>query len=256
MQQVSNGWDEPFYFRVTRGMSEHHRVVTRQGYNPNLTGTEGVWPYGGSYAFPPAASIMTISSTSVNDTSIGTGARLVLVGGLDAQYNEVQEIVQLNGQTPVSTIFEYLRCHTIIVLTAGALGQNDGGIFMGTGTVTAGVPANRYEYAAPGDNISQSLHYTVPAGWTATAVDVAGSSSQSSTNQHTVFYTKSRVEGGLFIRGGSVVCSGVAFSIPTTLSRELPPKTDTLVIAETSDTNVHIAGLVRFILTKEGYTIV
>jgi hypothetical protein len=52
------------------------------------------------------------------------------------------------------------------VLTAGTGGVNAGQIYVGTGTVTAGVPANVYGHVAVGDNQSLTGHFTVPAGYT------------------------------------------------------------------------------------------
>jgi hypothetical protein len=114
-----------------------------------------------------AASVLKVSSSSANDTSAGTGARTVELFGLDGDYNEINEVVILNGQTAVNTTLSYLRINRMIVRSAGSGGSNDGIIYAGTGTVTTGVPANIYA-TINGDGSNQTLMavWTVPAGYT------------------------------------------------------------------------------------------
>jgi hypothetical protein len=111
---------------------------------------------------------MTVSSSNANDTSAGTGARTIQISGLDGSYNEVSETITMNGQTAVTTSNSYIRMNRALVLTAGSGGANAGIIYVGTGTVTAGVPVNKYT-TINGDGLNQSLQafWTVPAGYTA-----------------------------------------------------------------------------------------
>ena len=51
------------------------------------------------------------------------------------------------------------------VLTAGSGGVNAGTIYVGTGSITAGVPATKIRAAAVGDNQTQCAVYSVPAGY-------------------------------------------------------------------------------------------
>ena len=69
---------------------------------------------------------LNISSSSANDTAAGTGARTVLVPDLDADWNIVEDIVSLNGQTGVALTNVVLHPFLIMVLTAGT-GQNNAG---------------------------------------------------------------------------------------------------------------------------------
>jgi len=164
-----NDTTEPFNLQVSRGQIERHKTVFKFGYNDVVGNTEEtVWSQGEIYSHPTVATIMTVSSSSANDTAAGTGARTVRVYGLDADYNEIDELITLNGQTAVSTTKSYLRTFRMIVLSAGSIGHNDGIIYMGSGTVTAGVPANKYALVDGfGDNQTMMLVYTIPAGFTA-----------------------------------------------------------------------------------------
>jgi len=69
------------------------------GFNPlSLRDIEEeIWDVGGSYTFPLSADTLAISSDDENDTSAGTGARTVLVKGLNSSFVEISETITLNG---------------------------------------------------------------------------------------------------------------------------------------------------------------
>ncbi len=163
------GTSEPFELQVARGQIPGHKTIFKFGYNSDVGNTkETIWEQGGLYAYPASATVMTISSSSTDDTSAGTGARTVEIFGLDGGYNEINEIVSLNGQTPVNTIKSYFRINRAIVRSAGSGRANAGTIYAGTGTVTSGVPANIYlTINGDGDNQTLMALWTVPAGYTA-----------------------------------------------------------------------------------------
>ena len=124
-----------------------------------------LWNDDSIYVFPTSGTQMTISSESANDVAAGTGARTVLISYLDEDYIEQTEIITMNGQTAVSTVAtDILRVNSLIVLTAGSAGNNQGQIYLGTGTVTAGVPATKYSIMPVNINVSRTGVYTVPAG--------------------------------------------------------------------------------------------
>jgi hypothetical protein len=161
---------EDFQLGVASGdLSPSYKQVYKFGQNADVGNSlETIWLEGGLYAYPPSATTMTVSSSDANDTSAGTGARTIQISGLDGDYNEISETIILNGQTPVTTTNSFLRVNRGIVLTAGSGGVNAGIIYVGTGTVTSGVPANKYT-TINGDGTNQTLQafWTVPAGYTA-----------------------------------------------------------------------------------------
>jgi hypothetical protein len=155
------------YIEIAHGHIADRSALHRSAYLPSGTTTEqSIWGEGGIYSFPASATIMSVSSSSANDTSAGTGARTLLVQGLNASYAEIQEVVSLNGQTGVSTINSFLRINSICVLTAGSGGVNAGNIYVGTGTITGGKPANVYRVALAGNGCGEGAGYCVPAGKT------------------------------------------------------------------------------------------
>lgn len=162
------GTYEPFALQVSRGQIPGHRSVTVFGYNPDVDTTRvTVWPHTGIIPFPAAAIQLKVSSSSADDTAAGTGARTVFVGGLDANHNEISEIVTLNGQTPVLTTQSFLHINNAYVATAGSGLSAAGDIYFGDGVVTAGVPATVYDLIKFDYNQRITGSYTVPAGYTA-----------------------------------------------------------------------------------------
>jgi hypothetical protein len=164
------GTSEPFELQIARGQIAWHKPLFKFGNNPIVGNSlETIWAEGGLYSYLTAATVLKVSSSSTDDTSAGTGARTVQLYGLDGDYNEINELVTLNGQTPVNTTQLFLRINRMIVRSAGSGGANAGVIYAGTGTVTTGVPANVYASVNGITGANQSLMAlcTVPAGYTA-----------------------------------------------------------------------------------------
>jgi hypothetical protein len=170
---------EPFELQVSRGQIEGHRTVVVFGYNGDVdTIMETIWPYGGILPFTGTAIQMKVSSSSTSDTSAGTGARTIVIEGLDADHNEISETVTLNGQTAVTTTKSFLHINNAYVATTGSGLSAAGDIYIGTGSVTLGVPATVYDVIAYDYNSRITGSYTVPAGYTAYLVQGLFSSGQ------------------------------------------------------------------------------
>lgn len=114
------------------------------GKNSAVTGLEDIVSKGGTLSIPTAARIHAIASASADDDTGGTGAITVEVTGINATYQEVREIVTLNGVASVNTTLSYLFINEMQVLTAGS-GSVNAGIVSATaavdGTVTCQIPA-------------------------------------------------------------------------------------------------------------------
>lgn len=99
------------------------------GFNPDIDSgsvPEDVWPQGGTIAFPSAAAVVDIVSTSALDTAAGTGARTITVLGVDGNFDIISEVVTMNGLTPVATIALFLFVQTSIIKTVGSTELNQG----------------------------------------------------------------------------------------------------------------------------------
>jgi hypothetical protein len=156
-----------YLFEVSVGKIPGASAVSIIGDNPSVgTGTEStVWPEGGVYSFLTAASVLKVSSDDAGDTvGSGVGAWVLLVEGLDSNYREISELVNLTGLTEATTTQEFFRVNGLTVVASGTDNKNSGIIYVGTGTVTSGKPANVYGMVSAGEGISHVGVYTVPAG--------------------------------------------------------------------------------------------
>lgn len=193
------GLTEPFNLQVARGQIAYHESVFKFGFNPDIDDSlETVWSEGGLYSYLSAATVLKVSSSSANDTSAGTGARTVEISGLDGDYNEISETVTLNGQTAVNTTQSFLRVFRMIVKTAGTGAQNAGVIYAGTGTVTSGVPANKYGAIAAGDNQTLMALWTVPANYTAYLLQTDVTVATTQNNKYATVHLVARPDGEVF----------------------------------------------------------
>ena len=235
------GKHEPFELQVAEGQIPWHKHIYKFGQNAVVgNSVETIWQQGGLYSYPPSATTMTVSSSDTSDTSAGTGARTVQISGLDGDYNEISETITLNGQTAVTTTNSFLRVNRALVLTAGSGGANAGIIYVGTGTVTLGVPANVYT-TINGDGTNQSLQafWTVPANYDA-YVYQTNISTGNSSNTPAVLKTLlvARPNGGVFNTKEVIVLTDgnhlQNYSFPITLTE----KTDIEFRAESSSGSV------------------
>jgi len=244
---------EPFELQVARNQIQGHRNVTVFGFNPDVDTTQvSVWPLPSLITFPSSALQMTVSSTSANDTSAGTGARTVVVQGLDANYNEVTETVTMNGQTAVTMTTAMLRVNYAYVATAGSGNSAAGDIYIGTGTVTSGVPATPYDIIKFDYNNTTTGSYTVPAGYTAYVSQGLFSAGQAGGSN--------QVQGRLLSRGVDNIRrtaaitslnNGVAnyvFEYPLAI----PEKTTLEATAIGSSNNNACSSMFILLLVKEG----
>lgn len=219
-----------FFTSVSLGRIAGHTAVFLISRNSGVPTTfETLWPDSTVYSFAASAETMTVSSTDADDTSAGAGARTVRVTGLDSSYNEVVQDATMNGLTGVTLGTQLLRVNFVQVLTAGATGSNEGTIFVGSGTVTAGTPANKRGAIALGINKSQHGFYTVPNNKTLLIYD---SFTSAAAGDDGTIRVSIRPAGGLFLSVSERQYTDSVATVP--LSR--PP----FKVPEQSD--IHIQG--------------
>ncbi len=141
-------------------------VVQKFGRIPDIDNgdtNEDVWDGEGAYGgFLSAAITMTVSSSSTDDENPSTGAWRVAVVGLDTNHSEVTQAVNLTGQTAVTLSTDLIRVYRAWVVTAGSDEENAGDIWVGSGTVTSGVPANKYAGILTEKGQTLMAIYTIP----------------------------------------------------------------------------------------------
>lgn len=151
---------------IAHGQAPGHSQLSIRGLVQDIsasTAAGAVWALGGEYPWPAAAVSLEFLSSSASDTSAGTGARTVLIQGLDASWVQQTSIISTNGVTPVVVPNTWLRVNLMVVLTAGSAGRNVGTLrarVAGGGTTLRVVQL----FHNRGMGISTDGIYTVPAG--------------------------------------------------------------------------------------------
>ena len=184
------GGDTQFDLNVAAGITTQLANVHKFGAVVTTSAPyDTVWSYGGAYAFPSTAGIVTVTSTSTQDDSGGTGALTVRLQGLDANYNEVEEDFTLNGTVGVAGTVEFLRTHRAFVLTGNNDNNNVGNINF---THSVGVTCQ----IAAGMGQSQVTFYTIPAGKSGYLRSFAATMNKNQENTIRLFQKKP--DGGVF----------------------------------------------------------
>ena len=221
------GKHEPFELQVARGFIEGHKTIFKFGNNADINGSlETVWSQGGLYSYPAAAIQMKVSSSSTDDTGSGTGAQTVFVYGLDADYNEITEVVTLDGQTEVLTAQSFLRVNRAFVVTAGTGATAAGTIYVGTGVVTAGVPATVYAVISLGENQTTMAVWTVPAKHTLYVHRGFFSAASNNATHYILGKFMFRPQGGVFRNAADLTVNSNAIGYDFEIPLALPEKTD------------------------------
>lgn len=157
---------ENFFLKVSMGIVPNWKAVVIRGHVSGVNVVDGdhlMWHGGTSLrALPSSAEVMNISSNNANDTSAGSGMRSVLVKGLNSSYEEIEEIVQMNGLSNVATSLSYIRVNSMVGYSAGATEYNEGTI-----RCVGSVSGLELDAMEPGDSVSATGGYTIPIGYRA-----------------------------------------------------------------------------------------
>lgn len=250
------GLTEPFDLQVARGQITGHKTLFKFGNNSDINGSlESIWSHGGLYVYPTAAIQMKVSSSDDNDTALGTGARTIVVSGLDANYNEISETVTLAGQTVVLTTNTFIRVFRAFVVTAGSGGTAAGTIYVGDGIVTGGVPATVYAEIPLGENQTLMAVWTVPAGYTMYIYRGTFSAASNNASQYILGKFMFRPFGGVFRNAADITANSNAVPYDFEIPLALPEKSDIEARAiALSGTNFYVTASFEGIYIKNSGT--
>jgi len=220
------------------------------GYNPDLAaGTEeDLWDFGGTYTFSTSADIDSISSSSAADT------QMVVLSGLDANYDLLTVYATLNGQNKVSLSSSFLRLWRIM-----NIGTTDfaGSIYAYVdGAITAGIPdvaTTIRAYVEDGNNQTLMMIYTIPRGYTGIIRRLFLSLGGRKTGFITVKYW-ARSFGMVFqIKGVTDLAAAGTSTIQSRFQNALtfPAKTDFKVSATGDTLGLTIAGDADILMCKD-----
>jgi len=111
---------------------------------------------------PQSPDTVEVVSSSVNDTSAGTGLRTMLVSYLDSTYTAKTTVITMNGTTPVAFPETIMAVNAMVRLTTGTfMGTNLGNVSL---RVAGGAGAT-YGYMQIGTGFFKTSAYTVPLGY-------------------------------------------------------------------------------------------
>ena len=171
---------EPFDLQVARSQIYGHQQVNIFGYQSAVGNTKiPVWENATVYTYITNASTLTLVSTSASDDTVAK----VLISGLDSNFNQISETLQMNGVTGVTTLNSYYRVNSLVLISAGT-GQTTN-----VGVITLKQSSNVIAQINAGIGKSQSTVYTVPAGYSFYLDLAEVNSSNSYTSSNIVTYS-------------------------------------------------------------------
>jgi len=239
----------PFYLEVQQGKIPGYSMVNKFGYNSSIgSGAfETIWETGDDYPWQSTAVTVDVVSDDTNDDVAGTGARTLKIQGLDSSYNLVEETVDMDGTTTVTTTQTFLRVFRMSVETAGTSGNNVGNIsvtYTGGSDVAATITA--------GNGQTLMTLYTIPAGYTGYLLSMNISSGKDQEMEfkflqrdNTIANAGFQTKQFLNVRGGQTSVIFNAINI-------IPQKSDIYVSGKGSSTSSASASF-DLLLVQDGY---
>lgn len=155
---------------ISLGVVKGWGAVQKFGHNTDLSSTlQDVWAQGGTYTYLTSAVTLEAISDDANDTADGSGARIITIQGLDANFLEISEDVTLAGLSASSaTSKSFIRINRAYVKTCGTYGIGSAGdITIRTssgGAIHALIEQTSADSVAWDAGQTQIARYTVPAG--------------------------------------------------------------------------------------------
>tara|TARA_R110002126_G_scaffold130753_1_gene274286 strand:- start:139 stop:900 length:762 start_codon:yes stop_codon:yes gene_type:complete len=168
LNDITGNWfPDPFLLANAVGSGGVPNMITidKFGHNSAVSNTgtpEDIWEDGGNLVFLTSAETMSIESTDAGDDKDGTtGSKNIIVQGLDNDFNEIEETIDLEGLTPVTTVNSFIRINRLCCDDVGSSGVNLGKI-----TATATTAGTIQASVSIGDGQTEKTQFTVPNGKT------------------------------------------------------------------------------------------
>lgn len=167
---------EDSFLNVSRGLVEDGEVRNIFGYQDIADSTFRVlWEFSTTdLLFPSSAIQLTISSANASDDG-----KSLLIKGLDADWNYLQEVVTLVGAGDVVTTNSFLRINDLLLIS----GITNVGLI----TVQNSGKTEKYAGIREGDGRNQASHFSVPANHCYYLYRIDAFSSDSSSAKPAIF---------------------------------------------------------------------
>jgi hypothetical protein len=146
----------PWDLQVARGKVSGVSQINIFGFSSGVAQTFiPLWEANTTISFPTNAIQMNVRSTSVDDNATSQ----ITISGLNSDWNEIIEVINLNGTANVTTANSFLRINSMAMTTPPSdHTTNQGTISARNGTGTA------HALILPGVGRMQNAWYSVPAG--------------------------------------------------------------------------------------------
>lgn len=166
LTDITGNWfpDPTLLVDITHGGIPNLKSIGKFGHNSAVSNTgdpEDIWEDGGNLVYLTSAETMTIVSTSTEDDTGGTGAENIIIEGLDNDWKEISEKINLNGTGAVVTTKSFIRINRAYCDDVGSDGVNVGLI-----TIDATIAATRQGSIQANDGQTQKTQFSIPAGRT------------------------------------------------------------------------------------------
>jgi len=230
------------YFDIAKGLIPGHVVYNILGHRETIASgvTCDVWNgIGNNYPFQSIAGPTSISGSNINDDINGTGARTLIVEGLNSQFIETNQLVSMIGQTEIFLPIDLIRVNRILVLTAGSQERNQGIIRCRiNGQIVALLKAS--------DNRLFNVVYTIPAhkyGFLTTI--------NASTNTYLSCNVEIRGIGGVFIVERQFHISSSSYLETVSLGRVIDGPADIVMKVTNYSSAGDISGNIKLIIIND-----
>lgn len=228
-----------FIFSVAKGDIPGYSIIHKFGRNSDVdTGSRDIiWDGGGSsYNWPTSACVLSLQSTSASDSSGSSGAQTVKLFGLDSNFDEIDEVVTLDGTSGVNSACNYSRIYRMTITAAGSTGHNHG-------KISACGNSLGLAYISPSNNQTLMAIYTIPNNCTGYLFGWYATTCKSSRGANMFFFVRPPNEVFQLKEFVSLFTTGNShwnniFPLPLSYNE----KTDIYISACVTDNNSDIAG--------------
>lgn len=236
---------------IRRGEVSGYSAIQKFGRNTgvDIAAAEDIWSGGGIYTWVSNAALVEVGSDSASDDIAGVGAQAVEIYGLDENYHEQMERIEISNVAAINSVGTYIRLHRVVVVQAGSSGHN-----VGTVTVThMDAPLAVIAIISPTENQTNMAMYTVPSGKTGYIFSVHTAASDNAGKAYVDVDLRVRKYGEVFaikyntiLIGDGTASSERSFVVPI----EVPEKSDVLMRATTTQNNTTVVGAFDMVLVN------
>lgn len=135
-----------FNYEVALNRRQGYTTWNKWGYNQDIDSdqTETIWSVGGLFYGLTTSGTLYLTSTSANDHAAGSGARSIIVYGIDSDRISQLEVIPLNGLSAATSSLSWLGINRLSLYLTGASASNRGNINAHVlGATQAQIPATQ-----------------------------------------------------------------------------------------------------------------